>query len=610
MVFNNRMISVATTATGILGVQAIQLQGDKHYQELDAPAENKGMSSGAKVAIGVAGVAAVATGVALGVVLTADSSSNDGCNYAGTLPEGYTDRDVCCLGGGPAGEFNFLAPETELEDTNCKLVQGNLVITRGGEVDILDWMPRLEVINGDLLVEDNDRITKLTIIAAPEQFGKNDGDIPVDVKGRVLVRDNSNLEEVNLDQVWTVGGLLVWRNDVLDTLLVDNLFSIGPVEFSDPCFAYPCNIAEDVDELKALEVRSNPMLTTLSMPELYVSNGISVVGNVFLSQVYLPKINEISFDFMFTENRALETVTAPVLVYVGRNFFFERCDLSNFDVNSIARVKGDYKFLRNIGLTELDYFGANTYFVEVGGNMEIAGNLALTTVNIPQFDFAIGDESEISIQNNDVLESLSIQGLKDVNNQVTISSNPALFRVNMDSMESLSGDLNILANPALNILSFDQLSTISGTVFLMNSGNVFYLDQWVPFPRLTTVGGLLALSDMAGTDTFWFPNLMEIGALSVDSNPILESLLFPELLTVTGGDLSPSLAKFNVVSNPQLTNLDLAKLEFANIDTVIELADNNDDCSCACPEELGDTCSFKTPDETPSPTISALPIQQ
>lgn len=610
MMFKTNVFLAAST--GALTIHAIQLGGDGDTTQLttkdyhDEDGSNKGLSTGAKVGLGVAAVAVVATVVAVSVVLTQDDdnggSNND--SVAG-LPDGYTSRDVCNFGQGSDGDNNVLDSSWS-GDRRCTLVQGDLLINSGGEVDLISLIPNLELINGDLLVEENEEITKLTM-ASPNRFFD---ELLVDIKGAIRIQNTTNLEEVNLRQLVTLGGdMILNNNDMLRSFAVENLYSIGPVSFPDRCFDFPCNL--ESDETKLLNVQFNDNLESLVMPELRYAQSVSVNDNPALVEASFPGLSELHFDFDFKNNEALDNVGAPVLIYVGRNFVFENNILSTFDAKATSTINGDYKFVNNPGLANLDYFVC-CYFTYIGGNIDVTNNDALTIVQIPQFDFDVSENTAITFSGNDALETVSINGMPNVGAEfmirdITIENNIALTNFFMNDVESITGSLIFDNNPLLSNGNLQGLRTISDDLVFRNTGvadPLFSRGEVNNLVRLNTVGGTLIIEDNnESIDTFELSALGQIGTLSARRNSYLETLSLPALTTV-----SPKFVpgtSFTVASNEMLSVLDLSALDFDTIDILpISIEDNADTCTCACPEELGDTCDFTN---VPGQNVFAMP---
>ena len=200
----------------------------------------------------------------------------------------------------------------------------------------------------------------------------------------------------------------------------------------------------------------------------------------------------------------------------------------------------------------------------VGGNVDIALNNNLTSVNFPR----LASAGSVNVLGSPSLTSLELPALTTVRGNLTIQSN-GLTSVSLPALQTIRGTgLGIVNNPNLATISLPVLQA-PGLWFSVKDN-----------PALTSVIlPALAVAESVGISrndalvTVEAPLLATvIGSLEIAQNASLSTLFLSSLVTVSEG--------FNVYSNPRLSQCAVDALEAQLTTAPAARTVSNNDATC------------------------------
>ena len=305
----------------------------------------------------------------------------------------------------------------------------------------------------------------------------------------------------------------------------------------------------NLEHVKALNVNSNAHVTQLDMPKLQVvTDSLSISANAALTSLILPTLTTVGGSLSISANGSLTDVRMAELVSVGTDMTLS----ANGSLVSLAgafdmlsMVGGDFSLSAN---GRLESFGNGfSALSSVGGQFSVSANGALTDLG-EGFPALITIASDFNLASNGTLTSLgaSFTNLQTVEGNFAVSghSNLETLGEGFPSLRAISGYFTVSTNASMHMLGggFPLLETVEG-YFRMN-GNHALTSMASGFEALTTVGSYLSVFSHNALLDIRLPSLQSVGGhLTIGGgdrafyeNDVLQSISFPSLTTVVGGE--------------------------------------------------------------------------
>lgn len=491
-------------------------------------------------------------------------------------------RNLAFVGGAVRIDKN-----TSLKDAKLP----SLIAARGG----------LEVTqNTNLEVFDADSLGMVQGVFAFVRNGRAGGKTTLSMDGLKTVEGpfvlDSNPGLVNLDGVGgltSVGGLIVFGNSDLESVTgLKRLVRVNPYATATSYYVPGANIYV---RSGGVLVRKNDVLQELTSLEKLesVSGTIEINTNKELSRVALPALVSVSGALGVIGNVALTSYEADLLETVEGELYFhangEAATLTTMSMANLVEVKGNVGIVGNRALADVSGFQELT---TVGGRLAIINNQSLKNVDgfaalhsvgslvVDTLQVSAPYGSGLNVTGNAALEDLTgFSALEDVGGDVNIATNAALTRAEFPSLTSVGKAFVVSGNPLLEgvvaneleavpgqftfdsngsegvntSFSFENLTSIGDAASVLQNATLSGTGGW---PRLTTIVGGLTIQNNAGLlALFGAGELVETGALSLSSNPLLQQVELPSLIQVNGTLSVTQHAALSAVTLPLLEEI-------------------------------------------------------
>lgn len=259
---------------------------------------------------------------------------------------------------------------------------------------------------------------------------------------------------------------------------------------------------------------------------------LEVREDVELHADAFPALNSVGEDVTIAGARAPDTGSAlPALLSVGGDLNLALTRSSPFRLPSVEWVAGDVH-IRGAGRPILDVLDS------VGGAVTIR-DAAMDSLELPALERVSG----LWIEDVVGLEDVTLSALQTATATVHISGS-ALFRVDLSALREVK-ELTVEGRLSATRLALDALEVVDGSV-------VLHRIEAVELPRLSTVGGSLAIVEPAMNTTLEAPSLTRVeGLIGVADAPRLEVITF-EALSYAGAWI--------VSGNPRLIEVGMPAL--------------------------------------------------
>jgi len=212
----------------------------------------------------------------------------------------------------------------------------------------------------------------------------------------------------------------------------------------------------------------------------------------------------------------------------GKTYLYLDGDIS--DAEAVQRIQNDV--------------GPNTQFINISNTTNLT--------NVDLSGYGITDLIELIIFDNQSLNSIVLPDLKTVYTDIQCESNPALSAFELDSLLFIGRDMWI-ENTNLSLIEFPQLTTSRGNIWI-SANSVL---TGVIMNNLSEVKEDLYVDGNAlNINQIQYDNIIQVGTLGITSCPLINSLNFPTLVTITDN--------FNLQNNDGLTSIDLTNLSSVN----------------------------------------------
>ena len=356
---------------------------------------------------------------------------------------------------------------------SCTVISGDLTISTDLQLPDFD---RLIGVEGDLYIIGNANLENLTAFRSLGYVG-----------GSIAISDNPKLASLdgiegvfqtaaaseNIENAWERSVLIINNPELVDLSSLSELEIVGD-----------------------LVVQSNSKIESLDLNGLLIDSTLVIRSNDNLSNVVVGAFSYQVYDIVITDNRLLRTVSGFEKIEALDDLIVEN--------NSQLASLGDFALLKEI-------------------------------------------ESDLIIRNNDSLMSISILNEVDtLSGMLIIEGNPNIpeaeivdFRnrfVEPDcrrdyviaavedaeplaNCTAVSGDINLSINTGL--LNLSQLVQIDGDLLLDSDAHTGDLSS---FRNLKVISGSLSLTETGLTSLAGLENLVVLGGLGLESNPVLTSL--------------------------------------------------------------------------------------
>ncbi len=465
-----------------------------------------------------------------GVDSTADGVDQDCSGRDAALP----DCDNLAIHEG-AVTISGAGAQAAMQDfcQHYNAIDGDLSVTSSDAADVR-ILECLCVIDGDLIIAENERLEELHPTHWPEQ-----------ITGDVVIADNPALVEAWVYPDELDGWLHLLSNPLLES------FYFSPGSINTPA-----------QQIGGLVIDGNPSLTTPFIKNFYRVEGDLVIrDNDALSELdgdwRLEELSNIGGDFEVSGNAALELLSAPAeLVEVGGDWIVADNDaldaigvLYRYDSSPVPESIGGDLILRDNPLLE-DIAADPT--PSVGGSILVTDNPALD-----DFGTGVVEEGPAATVGGDVIlrgngdagAGYFLAGIEHLEGALRMSDNS--LQVKLPRLASVGGDLEVSGSgyPALRAPLLTEVGgdvTLRGNYPLLESGE----STFVSLEALEVINGSLRLED---NDTLGdadpLPALHTVGGdLRVEACDGLEDLRYLPSLTSLGGNLE-------LHDNPDLVDL-------------------------------------------------------
>ncbi len=249
---------------------------------------------------------------------------------------------------------------------------------------------------------DNNNIVEIEINRSNSIIGYKNNYI-VDIKEHFLSR-NSNIKNISLPEVRTIGDdFLVW-NDDLDSISLPKVQTIG-CDF----LLYNVNLKSlYLPEVKSIGIDFllyNEELSEIYLPELKKIDNDFLCSNSELSQISLPKVESIGDNFLnFNEN--ISSIHLPEVKSIGNDFLWSSGNIDQISLPKVESIKDNFlslnQIINSIYLPEVKSVGSN--FLSL--------NTQLNSISLPQLE-SVGDNF---LNSNEKLSSIYLPKVKkDIN---------------------------------------------------------------------------------------------------------------------------------------------------------------------------------------------------
>merc|ERR1711977_575438 len=263
---------------------------------------------------------------------------------------------VASVGGDIAFEL-IVATDAEIAELAQQISSNGILDTQNATIvitaNVTDLTPLsgLKHIKGGKL--DVSYTTNLASLAPLENLEVVDGDL--------VISDNEALTDISLPVLTEVGGNLgiIYDNDALTDFSLPVLTEVGGW----------------------LSISFNAALTAISLPSLTEVGGDLVISyNKALTDISLPALTEIRTDLVISYNKALTDISLPALTEANWHLQIkENAALTDISLPSLTEVDGNIGIGFNAALTDLSL----PSLTEVGGDLAIDYNNALTAISLP-----------------------------------------------------------------------------------------------------------------------------------------------------------------------------------------------------------------------------------
>ena len=377
-----------------------------------------------------------------------------GRTYEGDLLASTAPVDLCPTTRWVTGDLSIDADDAGL-DCLCG-VGGDLLI---GEVESVD-LPALSTLRGELILQSNPTLVRLGLEA-------------LERSGRVRVRDNPVLEEVDIGSLAQVGGSFIIReNPALTGLDLGGLAVVeGPIEVSQNASLAQLQTPRSlVDHADAIEISALPELSAVrGFPGL-----LSVAGAIRMEGLGLAQV------VAFPDLRSAGSVQLVNWPAMGQLRAFGAVEVigGTLRVAEIGPVPSVDLFgqVRTVGGgLVVDRFRGRSVIgfpllEQVDGALEISNNAALVELRFPLLSSTGG----LSIHDDPQLpDLLGLQGLGAVGGNLEIYRNGSLSTLaGLENLTVIEGGFRLESLPALtNLSALDGLTEIRGDLVLVDLPN-------------------------------------------------------------------------------------------------------------------------------------------
>ena len=471
----------------------------------------------------------------------------------------------------------------------------NTKIENNGEVEFsinnIDFNGELKILNNqsfniqqdnmfrvgsDYFINDNNNLESITLNVSDE-IGRH-----------LYIKDNNSLRTIDIQSIANLGWALnVERNNVLESLSINNIGSQGGntgfVLSNNPSLNNLSinninNIAGNLssngnENLKTIDINNvgsisnNLDLTVNNKLEIVTIKDLSRVGrNIIVSNLpslkefSLSNIENINLNLTLTNNPELTKVTLNNVQKIGRNTKIENNGEVEFSINNID-FNGELKILNNqsFNIQQDNMFRVGSdYFIndnnnlesitlnvsdEIGRHLYIKDNNSLRTIDI-QSIANLG--WALNVERNNVLESLSINniGSQGGNTGFVLSNNPSLNNLSINNINNIAGNLSSNGNENLKTIDINNVGSISNNLDLTVNNKL----EIVTIKDLSRVGRNIIVSNLPSLKEFSLSNIENINLnLTLTNNP--------ELTKVTLNNVQKIGRNTKIENNPKLNDL-------------------------------------------------------
>lgn len=156
------------------------------------------------------------------------------------------------------------------------------------------------------------------------------------------------------------------------------------------------------------------------------------------------------------------------------------------------------------------------------------------------------------------LDMLCMKGLRQIEGDITVYD-PAVAYVQFDKLETIGGSCTISSTGFAN-LEMPELTAVAGGLELLGTtekDEAGGMITAIELPKLTTVGGRLAIGDLSALATISLPALAEAGSIECTTLPTTFSRLALPALSIVDGDFTvASVFQQSTKGNDQLTEIE------------------------------------------------------
>lgn len=341
--------------------------------------------------------------------------------------------------------------------------------------------------------------------------------------------------------------------------IVPALMASGVAFASSSCGSTNITSQSDADALSSCTTISGDITIIPGITNGLTFSGIeSIDGSLIadgvtnLTELSFPDLNNITDEFALTSIILLTTLSFPELTSVGSIQWQALPNLQSLSFTAGVTSAGSVN-IQNTGLTSLSGIELDTV-----GDFDLTANTALTSVNVNNIKNITG--TLIISANNNKLEiefpnlvtasnmtfrntsTISVPSLANLTGELGLFGN-YISNFSAPNLTTCT-DLDIEDNSDLSSISLPLLKTVNGGLTISNNDDLYTID----FPVLTTVTGAV---DLTGDYTnVTMPDLTEVkGGFNAESTGNFSCDAFDDLKSSVGGSYT-----CKTTANP--TNLD------------------------------------------------------
>ena len=279
-----------------------------------------------------------------------------------------------------------------------------------------------------------------------------------------------------------------------------------------------------------IQLVNNGVISSLHLPSLTSSAGISVARCSQLLTIELPALKIASGTIFFQQNTLLQQVDLRSLSTSYSVQIEDNQQLNSILLTSYTESTAHFSMFESDNLINLDLPSLRS----LGMDLHVRGCDALQTVTVPELR-TVGRTFELGTNFN--LTTLDTTNLESVGGSMNVHET-GLVSLSTPSLDNVGGWLQVYNNPDLLLVDGPALSQVGVNLRILDNRSI----QQVELPNLTTLIGYLetdnndSLADISGIAA-----IDTIGAdLVITDNNSLQQISGLGALTTVGGDLNIS----------------------------------------------------------------------